>query len=203
MNISPIYTIGYSVLTLTEFREILEEYKISVVVDVRSMPYSKFRPEYNKDSLREWLDIHNILYRHYQREFGARQEAPALLTNGQVDFHKMRYSLPFQEGITKICKGLEQGYTFLLLCSEADPMECHRGILIGRTFHELKYPVVHLVPRGEKKTQTQEELEERLLGRYFPDCLEESLFAEVTDKQKCLLEAYRKQAKKIAYIAEK
>ena len=66
-------------------------------------------------------------------------------------------------------------------------------------FSKLK----NLFTTSDVSEEFYEELEERLLGRYFPDCLEESLFAEVTDKQKCLLEAYRKQAKKIAYIAEK
>lgn len=68
-----VYTIGYSGFSIDDFVANLKKHNISLVVDVRSSPFSHYFPEYNKDSLEVCLKTHGIYYRNYADEFGARQ----------------------------------------------------------------------------------------------------------------------------------
>jgi len=47
---SIIYTIGTSIHTIDDFLMILEKYNINAVADVRSIPYSKHTPQYNRET---------------------------------------------------------------------------------------------------------------------------------------------------------
>lgn len=71
--INTIYTIGYSGFAIDDFIQILKKYEISVVIDVRSNPYSRYHLEYNKENLKKKLKQNRIYYRNYSLEFGARQ----------------------------------------------------------------------------------------------------------------------------------
>lgn len=86
--------------------------------------------------------------------------------HGYLDFEKFAAMEAFQEGLGKVDAGYEKGYTFALMCAEKDPFNCHRCILVGRGFKERGYAVVHL---EQGKTETQENMEERLLAHYFPN----------------------------------
>ena len=73
------------------------------MIDVRSLPYSQYRPEYNKESLNNFLDKNKILYRNYVSQFGARQEDRDYYDNdGILDFKKFIDSEYFQDGIQKV-----------------------------------------------------------------------------------------------------
>jgi uncharacterized protein (DUF488 family) len=88
-----IYTIGHSTHAIDYFLELLTDYKITCVVDVRSLSASRFNPQYNKNALSTFLRAHGITYLHFGEEFGARQSDPQLLDDkGKVDFEKMRKS---------------------------------------------------------------------------------------------------------------
>ena len=63
--INKIYTIGYSGFVIDDFIKILKKYEISVVIDVRSNPYSQYHLEYNKENLKKKLKQNRIYYRSY------------------------------------------------------------------------------------------------------------------------------------------
>lgn len=105
------------------------------------------------------------IYRNYAKEFGARRDNPSEYTNGIVDFQKTAQSPEFRSGINRVLKGMEMGYRFCLMCAEADPITCHRGILIARKFARNGYEVIHILKNG---VETQKEFETRLMDKYFP-----------------------------------
>jgi hypothetical protein len=79
-----------------------------------------------------------------------------------------------------------------MLCAEADPLTCHRTILIGRRISNLIDEVVHILPDGDVETQT--EAERRLLEEC--NLQNEDLFLTRTDR---IIEAYQRRGARIAY----
>ncbi len=195
-----IYTIGYSGFSIDDFIETLKDNSINVIIDVRSMAYSERYADYNKDHLETKLKNNHIYYRNYITEFGARQENPLYYNSneGYLDFEKFSLSAEFQLGVKKICDSLEQGYRICLMCAEKNPIQCHRTILVARSFFEKGYEIIHIIPGGN--TLTQNQIEEELLRTYFPQRGQLSLFSNsnMTEKD-YICEAYRMQNKKIGY----
>lgn len=185
-----IFTIGFKRFFIEEFITILKDNNISLLVDVRSKPYSDRFPAYNRDTLKTTLAKHGISHESYAREFGARQENQNYYTNGVMDFDLFRRSAVFTEGIDKLCKRIQCGDTVALMCHENDPMDCHRAILCSRAFSERGFHVIHLIA-GEPAI-TQETLQERMIEMFFSG---QSDFGN----KKLISQAYREQNKLIGY----
>lgn len=195
--ISCIYTIGYTAFSINEFIETIKNFGISCVIDVRSSPFSNYYTDYNKDTLERTLKEHNILYRNYANEFGARQTNPAFYSGDIVDFDKFIKSAQFLEGVSKVKKGIERGYKFVLMCAEKDPIKCHRSIMLGKGFSENGFDVKHIVSKTE--IESQRELEERLLEMYHQDRFQLTLFGGEQSASELLADAYKKQNLAIGY----
>ena len=199
--VNTVYTIGYSGFSIYDFVATLKKYNISLVVDVRSFPFSSYFPEYNTDSLEIFLKMHGIYYRNYASEFGARQsDQKYYCKEGYLDFEVFSKSEPFLQGIKKLCNSMEQNYTFALMCAEKDPICCHRTILVARAFFERGYNVVHLLTNGS--TITQEEINARLIEKYYPNRNQMTFFETVQDDDTLLKSAYKKQNAEIGYRLE-
>lgn len=113
---------------------LLQTHCITCVVDVRSIPASKHSPQYNQDILEKFLKYHHINYLFFGREFGARRTDSYNL-RGQVDFELAVKTDLFQQGVKRINRLLD-GNRVSLMCSEANPLECHRFALVARYFHD-------------------------------------------------------------------
>ena len=184
-----VYTIGYSLFhTPEEMIDLLQTYGITCVVDVRSSPYSAYYADFNKEPLAAKLKQNNILYRNYAKEFGARQNDPKYTNEeGYLEFDRFTQSEAFLDGVGKLINGIELGYTFVLMCAEQDPIDCHRGIMIGKSLKELGFKVIHIV--ATSKTETQEEMEIRGIGNQI------SMF----DGDDPVNRFYKERERKIAY----
>jgi len=201
--VNKIYSIGYSGLSIQNFVELLRHNGIQVVVDVRSVPYSKHFADYNKDNIQTLLYRYGVHYRNYAKEFGARQEDTSYYSSeGFLDFEKFSLSDSFISGFNKLKASMEKDYTFVLMCSEKDPFECHRSIMVSRNFHTMGYQVNHLLQNGY--AITQEEIEKRLLDKYFPNRAQLSLetVSDISTPEETtdfLTQAYRKRNSEIGY----
>ena len=199
--VDTVYTIGYSGFSINDFIATLKANHISLVVDVRSQPYSQWFSDYNKENLERTLEQAGIYYRNYATEFGARQENRIYYSNeGYLDFEKFAKSPQFLQGYEKLVNSMKQDYRFALMCAEKDPFNCHRTMLVSRAFHETGYNVVHLLPNDLKITQ--KEIETRLLETYFPNRNQVTFFAESLNEDECLIQAYRKRNSEIGYSIE-
>jgi len=134
-------------------------------------------------------------------EFGARQEEREYYTlEGYLDFELFAKSSPFLSGFDKLVKSMQQDYTFALVCAEKDPFNCHRTILVARAFHKAGYKIVHLLPNDCKVTQ--DDIEARLLKKYFPDRNQIALFSEVLSEEEYINQAYKNRNSEIGYSIE-
>lgn len=192
-----IFTIGYAGFEIEDFIKVLKEHNINSLIDVRSTPFSKFHTDYNKPLLCKVLHEKGIVYRNYNKEFGARQDNKIYYPNGYLDFSMFTKSNVFIEGMQKIIKAIPLGYNFVLMCSEKDPITCHRAIMISKAFYDNGVSINHILSDGQIITQS--DIEARLLDMYYPDRDQLSLFAEQLSVEEMIKNCYRSQNEKIGY----
>jgi uncharacterized protein (DUF488 family) len=128
---------------------------IEFLLDVRSSPYSKFKPEFSKEVLQLRLERAQIRYLFMGDTLGGQPKDPACHTDGKVDYDKVRVQPFFQEGIVRLLKAFEQQRPVALMCSEGRPEQCHRSKLIGEALAAAGIPVCHIDEDGTHLTQTQ------------------------------------------------
>ena len=128
----PIKTIGYGKRSLEEFLEVLKQHGVEYLIDVRSVPFSRYKPQFSKPALSKFLDEHDIRYVFMGDTLGGRPEDPSLWNaEGNVDYSKVRKNGVFRSGIDRLCKAIQQRKSVVVMCSEGKPEECHRSRLIG------------------------------------------------------------------------
>lgn len=143
-----VYTIGHSNRTIEHFLETLISQGIEVLVDVRSSPYSRYATWFNRDPLKASLSAAGIKYLFLGDRIGGRPERPEFYDNeGYVLYDRLAASPEFLEGVERLLRGAAE-YRVVLMCSEEDPKECHRNLLIGRVLADRDVEVIHIRGNG-------------------------------------------------------
>ena len=186
-----VFTIGHSVHSGERFMTLLRNVGITAVADVRTSPYSHYSPQFNRDDVREQLRRNGISYAYLGKELGGRPDSSRYCCEGVADYEKMAQSQEFKKGLERLIDGAAR-YKVALMCSEQDPLDCHRCLLVGRALAERGIGVAHIQSQGAIATQAQ--IEDGLLelsGRSADD-----LFAT---REERLAAAYRERARKVAF----
>jgi uncharacterized protein (DUF488 family) len=191
---SGLCTIGYSGRTISEFLRLLSESQVDVVCDVRSMPYSRFRPEFSRGQLKAQLNSVGIKYKFFGEELGARPQDRACYENGQATYERISAAPFFRAGLDRIKKGAAS-LKLALVCSEADPIECHRAILVCRHLPQIHDHIHHIGASGSIESQAM--LEARLVSHHGLTPL--PLIPDEKDWATAVREAYALQSAAIAY----
>lgn len=137
-----IYTIGHSNHSLEKLVFLLNQHGVVNLVDVRSAPYSRYNPHFNKDSLNFELPRHNFNYIFAGKYLGGRPNDPSLYKNQtmpdegvdylqEVDYSAIMKRKWFIQAISQLLEIARQDVT-AIMCSEEDPADCHRHHLIAR-----------------------------------------------------------------------
>lgn len=186
-----VYTIGHSTNSIERFVDLLELHGITAVGDVRSMPYSRFNPQFNREPLAMNLKKTGIEYVFLGKELGARSHDSTCYRDNKVRYDFLAETDLFKEGIARVTKGA-QLHRIALMCAEKDPLDCHRAILVARSLVERGLSVNHILADGG--IESHEAALDRLL---------ETLGMEAADffraREDTIREAYDKRGKTIAY----
>ena len=110
-----IYSIGYATHTIESFINTLKKFNITAIADVRSQPYSKFKPEFNRENLKQALINDGIEYVFLGDNIGARIEAPECYKNEKPDYHLISKHPLFQKGVGRILKGMKKYLPILVI----------------------------------------------------------------------------------------
>lgn len=149
-----VYTIGHSNRPVGHLIYRLKQHGVRVLVDVRSKPFSRYNPQFNRHDVAESLREAGIPYVWLGHALGGVPDDPALKTRGRPDYEKIRKSQDYQAGLADLAMGLESPVTpMALMCSEQDPSGCHRRRLVGADLLERGYEVVHIMGDGELRTE--------------------------------------------------
>lgn len=198
-----LYTIGHSNHSLERFLQLLQSYHVDCVVDVRSVPASNYNPQFNQEALDSFLQGKGITYVFMGHEFGARR-LDSLDDTGQVDFEKAVDTDSFQQGIIRMQIILNDYQHVTLMCSEANPLTCHRFALVARYYNAHGFDVNHILSDGTSVTHKslEREMVEQYLKakkRVLPEI--DELFGSYTATQQ-LNDAYRLKNKEIGFRTE-
>jgi uncharacterized protein (DUF488 family) len=145
MDQNTIYSIGHGNKTIKKFIEELHSFKIEYLFDIRSKPYSKFNPHFNKVLLEVELAENGITYVYLGDHLGGLPNDISCYVKGKADYEKIRTKGFFQEGINLIVEASQEKMFVVLMCSESKPETCHRSKLIGQELLKFNISVNHII----------------------------------------------------------
>lgn len=189
-----VYTIGHSTHSTEKLIELLAGHDVTAVADVRSQPYSRFNPQFNRESLRADLKTAGIVYVFLGRELGARSDDRSCYVEGKVQYVLLARTALFQEGLRRLAQGI-RSHRIALMCAEKDPLTCHRAILVCRHLAGLGIGAQHILEDG--RLESHDDALTRLLAEL--GIAERDLFRS---RDESIVEAYSRRGQQIAY-AEK
>lgn len=185
------FTIGHSTHSEAAFVALVKCHSITAVCDVRSQPYSHIAPHYNRESIMRALHRHGIAYLFLGDHLGARSEDPSCYEHGRVLYARLASTDIFRRGLARVMDGIVR-YRVALMCAEAEPLDCHRTILISRQLHENGVAVRHIHASG--KLEAHDDALTRLM------CLlripESDMFRS---RAELIADAYDQQEQRIGY----
>lgn len=165
-----LYTIGHSNLSIERFLDAMTSFGLAALVDVRSMPFSRFNPQFNRESLSLTLEEAGIEYRFAGKQLGGRPEDPTCYKNGVlpepgadylqlVDYPAVAERQWFQTGIERLLS-IAKSKATVIMCSEEDPKQCHRHHLITKAL-EGRVRVIDIRTKGVENPVAIESVIER------------------------------------------
>lgn len=193
-----IYTVGHSTQPFERFLRLLRRNQITAVADVRSSPYSRYAPQFDKETLKIELKREDVAYVFLGAELGARSDDNSCYVGNTVSYEKLAQTSLFRRGIQRLEDGSAR-HSVALMCSEQDPTHCHRTILISKFLSERGFEISHILGTGELETHRETML--RVLDILKP---RERMFAGnmLFSEEEQIELAYKEGEKKFAYRRE-
>lgn len=186
-----VLTIGHSALPYERFLKLLRHAKVSAIADVRTLPFSRRFPQFNRDDLREELHRDGVSYVFLGKELGGRPRERSFYCEGVADYEKMAQTSEFKKGLDRVIDGAKR-FRIALMCSERDPLDCHRCLLVSRALARRGVRVSHIL--DDQRIVSQIEIEDRLLELAGGN--NDDLFASRDER---LATAYRERGRKVAF----
>jgi uncharacterized protein (DUF488 family) len=188
-----VLSIGHSNHPVERFIALLRAHEVTAVADVRSTPFSRRHPQFNKERLDAALKQTEIVYVFLGKELGARTtDLTCYDENGRVSYGRIARTAPFQEGIERVVQGAAK-YRLALMCAEREPLDCHRTLLVTPAVEARGLPVAHILADGRLEAHRETML--RLVDSMrLP---RSDMFRSQDD---LIAEAARRQEERIAYV---
>lgn len=154
---SSLYSIGHGNKSMDELVAELRHYGVMFVADVRSSPYSRWHPEFNRERIEPTLKFHGFTYVYMGDRIGGRPSDPGCYNErGEVDYDKLVAHPDFQAGLARLVTADGKGVKLAVMCSEADPTQCHRSKAIGEALLNLHgIDMNHIYDVGKMRLQSQ------------------------------------------------
>ena len=149
-----VWTIGHSNHDPARFLELLECHSIELVVDVRSAPFSRYVPHFNRESIAGSLRHAGMQYLYMGKALGGKREPP-------MSFLQIAETQAFQARVRQLAELAARRKT-VIMCGEENPARCHRRMLITPALQRLGVEVLHI--RGDGRVLTDDEVEQEATG---------------------------------------
>jgi uncharacterized protein (DUF488 family) len=149
-----LWTIGHSTRSINQFLELLCEFEVKLLVDVRSFPGSRRYPHFNRENLSASLRAAGIEYVHMPELGGRRKAKPDSLNmtwrnesfRGYADYMETD---GFKNGIGRLMELARERRT-VIMCAEAVWWRCHRS-LIADHLKACGVTVTHILGEGKSE----------------------------------------------------
>ena len=190
---NPIHTFGHSNLSAESLVRMLKRRGIAQVIDVRSTPYSRHVPQFNRNNIRVTLERNGTGYTYMGDALGGRPQGDRLYDrDGRANYELMAQEKTFQDGVQQVERMAEDSH-IALMCTEADQLRCHRTLLVSQELASRGMNIIHLM--RDDQQESHEETMEKLLAVWK---LLRDEDPGMTRRQ-LIEEAVRNQAAKVAY----
>jgi uncharacterized protein (DUF488 family) len=146
-----IYTLGYGNRPIGDFLDLLRHYAIQLLVDTRSIPYSRFQVNFRKQALQKHLETSGIGYLYLGDVLGGKKVEPDCLVNGKADLDCLLQKESFRGGLEQVMALHREGTTLALMCAELRPENCHRVWMLTPPLEAQGLEVLHIDERGGLK----------------------------------------------------
>jgi uncharacterized protein (DUF488 family) len=148
-----IWTIGHSNHASDHFQALLHENGIQFLVDVRSSPYSRYSPQFDRQALQKSLRNIGTAYTFFGDDLGGRPPEPGLYdAEGRVKYYAVAHLNRFRNAIERLVVGSD-GRRIAVMCSEENPEGCHRRLLVGRVLTSFGIVLRHI--RGDGRVEEE------------------------------------------------
>jgi uncharacterized protein (DUF488 family) len=154
MLTSSIFSIGYGNRKIEDFLNLIVRFHISLVVDVRSKPYSRFQPVYNKNKLSLLLESVGSSYLFKGEDLGGKPKNGILYTNGKLNYNLVCATKSYNEALSNLIQLAANGEKICLLCCELNPNNCHRKTLLAESLMKQDIIVNHITATGTIEKHT-------------------------------------------------
>ena len=193
----PVYTIGHSNHSSEAFLALLRKHGVDEVVDVRSSPASRYYPQFNHGVLSDALERAGIDYVFLGGELGGRPaDRSCYDEEGRVSYARLADTDLFDDGIGRVVRAADERRV-AVMCSEKDPQDCHRALLIAGALEERCVAVEHILADGS--VEKHDETLNRLLDR-FKLPRNGDMFRS---RDEVVAEALVRQAKRVAFVDDR
>ena len=193
----PVYTIGHSNHSPEAFLSLLEKHAVDEVVDVRSSPASRYNPQFNHGVLSGALERVGIDYVFLGGELGGRPaDRSCYDEDGRVDYARLADTDLFDDGMGRLVRAADERRV-ALMCSEKEPLDCHRTLLIAGALEERGVAVEHILADGtaERHDETLNRLIDTLKLPRNGDMFR--------TRDEVVAEALVRQASKVAFVDDR
>jgi uncharacterized protein (DUF488 family) len=164
-----IKTIGHSNHPIQRFVDLLTAGGVKLLVDVRSLPWSRRFPQFGKERLTQSLADAGIAYVH-ESALGGKPEGRGK-PEGGASYDALAARPEFNAALARLIDRA-QDTTVCLMCAEKEPLDCHRTVLVSRRLAERGVAIEHLLADGA--TRPHSDVEEALLAKSAgPDLFED------------------------------
>lgn len=162
---STIYSIGYGNKTIEKFIDEIKYYGIEYIVDVRTIPYSKWNVQFNKNEIKYILKKNNIGYIFLGDKIGGLTSDKSCYTDdGKIDYMLLKDKDFFKQGLNRLIKANKKHIPIATMCGEINPEECHRSKLIGKELLMIGIDMKHIINKDKLKLQS--EINNNLFGLF-------------------------------------
>lgn len=148
-----IYSIGYGLRKMPNFITLLKEFKLNFVLDIRSVPYSKWNPVFCQNELKVALSQQNIRYVYLGNELGAKPKDLSCYTNGQLSYSLLKEKPYFKAGFQRLITANQKRVKVAVMCNKYQPHECHRTRLVGKELLAYGISMQHIIEKSLVKDQ--------------------------------------------------
>lgn len=190
-----VLTVGHSSHPLDAFVALLQKHQVTAVGDVRSAPYSRYNPQFNREDLAQRLAAKHIKYVFLGRELGARSDDAACYENGRVQYARLARTESFGSGLARVIE-IARDDRLALMCAEKDPLECHRTLLVARALVDSGVVVHHILADG--RLESHEAAMDRLLD--VTGLPHQDLFRS---NEELVADALARQEQRVAFVTDK
>jgi uncharacterized protein (DUF488 family) len=157
-----LFTVGHSNVDMENFLELIRSHSVELIVDVRSSPYSKYVPQFNRENLKAKLEGEGVGYEFLGDRIGGKPKDEKYYEDGKVVYSLIEAGPAYREGISKLMELLKTRKTSLM-CSEENPFNCHRHNLISQTLLRRGVKILHIRGNGKLEKAKMNDVQTTLI----------------------------------------